>query len=538
MRAKNISSYIVTALIFLFYGLFLLHPISMTTADIGRHLQNGAVLFHTGSVIKTNFYSYTYPSFPVTNHHWGSGALLFLVESAAGFAGLHIFFMALSFAALLVFFSLARKETGSGIAGIIAIPAIFLLAERTEVRPEVLSYLFCGLFIWILVRVRSRPAAWRWLAALPILEILWVNSHIFFFLGPCIIGAFLIDQIIRDHRNRHTVEQLAAAFFASIAATLVNPFGFAGAAAPFTIFHNYGYRLAENQPVWFMERLTQDPNFLIFKIVFAGLAASFILRLAKKRGVDPVRSQMSLASASPHTNWTSNGVDWAYFFLALGISTMAWLQIRNLALFGLFSFPIISANIRASFAPEILGRHEKKMLGATFLILLLLIIPALFGHIQRNFPYWHEFGVGLAQNDSAAADFFKNHGLQGPIFNNYDIGGYLIFHLYPQERVFVDNRPEAYPASFFQDTYIPMQENNDAWRAEQHTYGFNAIFFAWHDATPWGQQFLRNRVNDPDWAPVFADQNAIIFLKRTETNKPVIDTYEIPKSAFGVRAPS
>jgi hypothetical protein len=54
--------------------------------------------------------------------------------------------------------------------------------------------------------------------------------------------------------------------------------------------------------------------------------------------------------------------------------------------------------------------------------------------------------------------------LKGPIFNNFDIGSYLIFRLYNKSlpagrQVFVDGRPEAYPASFFQITYILMQQD-------------------------------------------------------------------------------
>ncbi len=504
----------MTLLLLLFYGLFLSHSMNIVTADIGRHLKNGEVLFKTGTIIKTNFYSYTHAAFPTTNHHWGSGALFFLVWRMSGFTGLHIFFILLCLAAFLIFFFLAKKRAGIGIAALAAIPVIFLLAERTEVRPEVLSTIFCGVFILILTRVREHPITWRLLAALPLIEILWVNSHIYFFLGPCIIAAFFISHAIQGPRSRTALAALGSAFLASVTATLVNPFGIAGAAAPLIIFRNYGYRLAENQPVWFMERMIHDPNFLIFKGVFAVLLISFVVRFLRARTIDI-----------------------AYALLALGISAMAWLQVRNLALFGLFSLPIISANVHDSFSPRWITRHEKKLIAAAFVAICLLLIPAFFGHIQRNFPYWGEFGLGMGQK-SASADFFKSHGLRGPIFNNYDIGSFLIFHLYPEERVFVDNRPEAYPSSFFQNTYIPMQENSEAWHAAEDKYGFNAIFFSWHDLTPWGQKFLVSRISDPEWAPVYADENAIIFLKRAEANKTIIDRYEIPKNAFNVRTAS
>ena len=61
-----------------------------------------------------------------------------------------------------------------------------------------------------------------------------------------------------------------------------------------------------------------------------------------------------------------------------------------------------------------------------------------------------------------------------------------------------------------------------------------AIFFYWRDITPWAQEFLIARTKDSQWAPVFADQSIIIFLKRNEANRGVIAKYEIPQSYFKV----
>ncbi|MBL8012248.1 MAG: hypothetical protein JNN05_00225, partial [Candidatus Omnitrophica bacterium] len=117
---------------------------------------------------------------------------------------------------------------------------------------------------------------------------------------------------------------------------------------------------------------------------------------------------------------------------------------------------------------------------------------------------------------------------------NYDIGGYLIFYLYPRIKVFVDNRPEVYTISFFRDKYIPMQENNDVWKKMDGQYGFNMIIFYRHDLTPWGQNFLVSRIQDSQWAPVFVDMFCIIFLKRNEQNHSVIERFELPRNMFAV----
>ena len=99
----------------------------------------------------------------------------------------------------------------------------------------------------------------------------------------------------------------------------------------------------------------------------------------------------------------------------------------------------------------------------------------------------------------------------------------------------MDNRPEAYPKEFFSQIYIPMQENNDVWKKELEKEKFNVIYFDRLDYTPWSQRFLIERVKDIEWAPVYVDAETIIFLKRNEKNKNVIDKYELPQSMFSIK---
>ena len=122
--------------------------------------------------------------------------------------------------------------------------------------------------------------------------------------------------------------------------------------------------------------------------------------------------------------------------------------------------------------------------------------------------------LGLATGAEGMGEFIQKYKIGGPVFNNYDIGGYLIYYLYPRERVFVDNRPEAYPASFFRDEYIPMQESEEAWQKRLAKYNFQAIFFWWRDYTPWAQTFLKKRLEDPEWRQVYLDEYAVIFIRQ------------------------
>ncbi len=511
-RRRAIQIFILLFLL-AWYGFFLAHKIDLTTADLGRHLKNGQLILKGDfGILKSNFYSYTQPAYPMVNHHWGGGLIFFLIEKLAGFSGLSLFYLLVSLIIFFLFFYLAQKQADFRITALVALLLIPLMASRTEIRPEIFSYLLAGLFFWILWHYQKGQMADKWLFVLPLLEIVWINTHIYFVLGPALIGLFLLERLIKEKRFS-SIRRLAVVFGLTGLAAFVNPFGLKGVLYPFNIFREYGYRIIENQSVWFLENLgiISNPNLTLFKIAFVVLVLSFVWLLIKNRRSFSI----------------------SYFGLALLWSVMSWLAIRNFTLFGFFALPVISYNISQGLKQKRRKEEIVKSLVIIFLALAVFLIT-FFTHYQRLPLTKEEFGFGLLEKNNQSAEFFKEENIQGPVLNNYDIGGYLIYHLYPDEPVFTDNRPEAYSVSFFEDIYIPLQQNESVWQEKDGLYNFNAIFFNYHDATPWGQQFLISRLKDPLWAAVWADQYAIIFLKRNELNQPIIEQYEIPQSYFRI----
>lgn len=480
MDRKRILQVFILVFLLAWAGLFFVHKIDLTTADLGRHLRNGEmVLKGEFDVLRTNFYSYTEPDFPVINHHWGSGVVFYLIEKAAGFRGLSLFYLLVSLIVFWLFFRIAEKESGFWPAALVSLLLIPLIAARTEIRPEIFSELFIAWFFWILWHWRKDKIKDQWLFVLPILEIFWVNLHIYFIFGPALIALFLLKRI-KD-------KKLWLVLGLTVLAALFSPFGLKGVLYPFDIFRNYGYLIVENQSVWFLENLEiiQNPNLGLFKAAFAVLVLSFILVLIRQR---------------KRFNPT-------YFVLAAVFSALGWLAIRNFALFGLFALPIISFNFQRIFG----RRLPKAVLIFSGLAILLITF---FTHQSRLPLKPGQFGFGLYRGNQRSIEFFREQNLKGPVFNNYDIGGYLIYGFSPEERVFTDNRPEAYSVSFFQEKYIPAQQDNARWRELEKEYGFKVIFFSHRDATPWGQNFLAERMKDESWIPAFADSFAIIFVKK------------------------
>lgn len=487
-------------ILFSLYALFLAQPIRLITSDLGRHLKNGELILNGSQEIKkailtTNFYSYTNPDFPFINHHWLTGVIFYIIKSFGGFPLLQIFSIALSILTFYIFFHLAEKYSNFYIALLSSCLAFPLIAFRSEIRPEVFSYLFCAIFFSYLIRYREKDITPRWLFILPLLEILWVNLHIYFFLGLVMVGIFLIDSLI----NRKQFKFLFLILCLTIGAALINPANIAGFLHPFTIYGNHGFKISEEQSLFRIESIFYFTAGIYFKLLLGLLFVSWIVIFWQKR-----------------LSFKISDLLLSVMFGAFGL-----LMIRNFAISGLFALSLLSFNLKQVKFPKI---------NFPRILLPFVIMAGLTGFILLSPYYWIDRknpGIGLKKEDDVSAKFFLDHQMRGPIFNNYDIGGYLIYYLFPKERPFVDNRPETYPVSFFQKIYIPMQEGSK-WDEFDRIYNFQSIFYFTNDLSAWRIQFIRLRSLDPKWAIVYIDNNVIIFAKRNGLNQKIIDNFEIP----------
>lgn len=171
-----------------------------------------------------------------------------------------------------------------------------------------------------------------------------------------------------------------------------------------------------------------------------------------------------------------------------------------------------------------------KFLTYGFTILFIISIIYIIFPARKVLGPYSEFGVGLSMRSNDAANFFKENNLKGPIFNDTDIGSYLIFHLYPEEKVFSDNRfGDAYPVTFLRNVYEPMATDEESWKALSETYGINTIIFYQYDGGSGARDFLYRRIYDLNWVWVYADDGVVILVKNIPDNQSIIDKYRITK---------
>jgi hypothetical protein len=111
----------------------------------------------------------------------------------------------------------------------------------------------------------------------------------------------------------------------------------------------------------------------------------------------------------------------------------------------------------------------------------------------------------MLRNPVAAVEFLKSQRLPGPNYNRYGWGGYLIYKLYPEYRVYIDGRADVYGDAFFAEAMQTYDGAGD-WASSLDRYGIKTVLIS-PDAPL--ASLLRN--DQGKWKVVYEDNDAVIF---------------------------
>jgi hypothetical protein len=142
---------------------------------------------------------------------------------------------------------------------------------------------------------------------------------------------------------------------------------------------------------------------------------------------------------------------------------------------------------------------------------------------------------GWISNDKfpiAATEFIIENGLKGNMYNFYNWGGYLIWRLAPERKVFIDGRGLKQRIRLELSTLIynasgEMFEGMPKWKAILQAYNIQYIVIPLTGQRGRISRLEDALIQDKHWIPVFQDYNAIIFVKASPVNHDVIRKYSL-----------
>jgi hypothetical protein len=395
--------------------------------------------------------------------------------------------------------------------------SLALLFNRTFIRPELITYFFVLLYLFAYLRYKQggRPL---WLILLPLAQIIWVNSHTLFILGPVSLGllasgetfhTWLRPLLIRwlprlkvylddpwPITGRRLIGLWLVVLFCSLAC-LANPYFLDGALFPLTLFRE----ISAGHP--FIDLIGEFTPTLRH----AGLNLTFL----------PYAMAALLCSLGFALNRRQLAA--GLLFLCAAFFYLSLLAIRNIALFGLVAGPVIIANFSQWLAagranqPSIREEPIRSLMPwlsrGLVLSYILYLVPVMVSNV-----YFREterrFGLGLAVNrfPIQAVHFAQQEGLPWPMLHNLGDGSYLIFAGGPGS-VYTDGRLEVYdPADV--GRAVLMFRDGQGLETAALAEGTDTILVR-HYLDPAVVDLLHRA---PEWRPVYYDASYALFVRQ------------------------
>jgi len=464
---------------------------SVTDPDVWWHLRTGQLILQTHAVFHTDPYSFTRFGQPWVDHEWLSQVLIFGLYRAAGWGGLIVGFGAVIAAAFLIVF--LRCPGRPYVAGVITLLGAFASAPSWGVRPQMLTLLLASVLLLILERSYEHPKLLWWT---PALMLLWVNLHAGYALGIVLMALFLVGDALDvafgfaalDSKDGPPLTArfrvLALAIVACIAVVPLNPYGTAMYAYPLETLRSRAMQS------YIGEWLSPDFHQPRYLPTLAMILATIALPALSPRRLRPRE------------------------VLLLCVTTFAALRsVRHIAIYTLIASPILSAMVLTWLQvhwrrPE--AKPSRMTPAKTFFNALLLTGFFVFVVVRVRHVSQHQAEAEAKELPTAAVSFIASHRPPAPMLNHYNWGGYFIWKLYPEYRVYIDGRADLYGDAFMDDLATTFYLRGDSWRSPLEKWGIRTVVL------PPDAPLVTALRALPDWETMYADNQAVVLTRKAQ----------------------
>jgi hypothetical protein len=426
-------------------------------ASIGWHIRNGEQMLRTHAMTRTDSFSVTMGGQAWYAWEWLYDVLIAGMHHWLGLNGV-VFFTAVIIAltfSLALRFSLQRGAD-LPVAAFLLVLSLGVSMIHLFARPHVLSWLFTVIWFQVLDSSESMdgPGNRHRLWYLPALMLLWVNLHGGFVLGFALLGLYVVSAAIdyvrgRDRemhqRTAGRLRELGFVTAASLLASLINPYGYK--------LHLHIYRYLSSR--WLMNHIDEflSPNFHgVAQQCFVAILLITIVGLAVARNKPSLSRVLVLLFAAYSGFYASRSLPVSSLLLTLIVAPLGTQGLAEA-----HDNPSFSRRLRGflswwlSFTSrmkrvELSFRSHAWPLAAVVLGLLLCVQAGRSG--ARG---WMNARFDAGHFPVHAADMIVQRGSHEPIFAPDSWGGYLIYRLYPQNKVFVDDRHDLYGEEFLKE---------------------------------------------------------------------------------------
>ncbi len=448
--------------------------------DLWWHIKVGEGILATHRWPTTDPFSFTVAGQHWLANEWLGDLLLSVVYRVGGLRALGASFIILGSLIALALYFLTTLRCGNPKAGFVATAVLLNLAMVSfNLRPQMLAYLFLVLTLIILERFRQGKRAALWL--LPAVVLLWVNTHGSWIIGIAAVGVCLAAGLRKislgnlETRPWSTTDRrrLTIVFVLCVFATLITPYGASIAKFPFQMASSAPATVTsiqEWQPMGF--GLPGDKLFL--GLILGFLVWQMVARV--KLRLDEV----------------------VLFLLS---AAMAFIHMRFLLVFVPFCAPLFAVMLASCVArydrtKEIYLLNAAVMAGVVAVMIWYFPSQAAYARdVEAAFPV-------------QAVNYLNSHSVPGPMYNTYNLGGYLLWARPPGNRVFIDGRTDLYERAGVFSDYMDLTGLKPGSLGILQKYNIQSCLL-WRD-----EPLATVLAALPEWQKVYVDDKDVVFIRR------------------------
>jgi hypothetical protein len=500
MKNKNSSTnwsfdyfFAATFFISVLAGCIMLGPRLLNMdGDLGRHLTVGTYILDSGKIPILDLFSHSMAGKPFTPHEWLTEITFTLANRWLGLTGV-VFLTSIIIALVwyLLSYEVMKRSGGFYFSLLVVIIGIAASSIHWISRPHIFTYIF--LLLWIKT-YSSNISIYKKCAALALIMIVWVNSHGAFITGVVYIGIDVLVQLFSKifsksiDNNKQQLKKSILIFLAVCVAIIINPAGFQILGTVFNFLQN---KYLTSQTLEYQPPNLLAPSFIPFTI-FLLICAYYLIRF---------RKQIKLVDAIQIVIWSIFGI----------------ISARNIPLAIIVGLPILSTNHGKKNNVDNTIHDEKKTssrnehryprlaIGIALPVLISIAVLVLVlkgpGMIQRNVFLPTKFPV-------KAVDYIIGHPIEGNMFNEFTWGGYLLYRLWPEQKVFIDGQTDFYGEEL-------TREYADVYNANKNAEDIlNKYSITWVIVRQNSKLASELRKNPDKWKLDYQDERSVIYSRK------------------------
>lgn len=482
------------ALIFASAAILLSMP--LWDIDMWWHLSTGRYLVEQGALMQEDVFTLNGESITearrlVLSGYWAGQIVFYAVYSLFSEWGLIILRVFLLLLTMSAAYQLCKRlRVDFLVCVLFLLVAALMNVHFSGLRPQIFSFAFASVIVGMLegatVRLSEEKVDLRFLVLMPTIMLVWANMHRGFMMGTVIIGIYGISEIARRFIFREKFDRAVLSYLlmmlAAVSASLLNPNTY----MPYVdLMHIESGELQQitseyASPVTLM---SLGVHLLPYWVLVA--CAALVLLCYNRK--------MQIRHAAL-----------IIFMMAISLKSF-----RYIAFFMYAAGPVVAFYISDMLRGKIQSVRIKE--AAAVLIVAGLLVYSIGqsgGTVMRSI----ESPVDMARFPVAATDMIIQSKATGNIFNHFNWGGYLMWRLYPEHKVFIDGR--ALNDEMLYD-YKHMLWSPQVMGMLLNKYAINTVIIPLGNPIT-GKKYVLPQVlaKDVGWHLAHADDLALVYVRR------------------------